>query len=62
MENNKKQIKRLSDLLLNEDNKEQETGIPIINCNYYEPHLKLCSHPENETHRCTGVCINYDDC
>ena len=58
----KRAIKRLGNLLKNEDNKEQSKEIQTINCNFYEPILKLCSHIENETHKCSGICVNYDDC
>lgn len=49
-------------LLMNEDNNEQPKGTQMINCNFYESVLKLCSHTENESHRCSGVCVNYNDC
>jgi len=62
MDNYKKYEKRLGNLIRREEKKDQPKGTAMINCNYYEPVLKLCSHSENDTHICTGICVNYDDC
>jgi hypothetical protein len=55
----KKYEKRLGNLIKKEETNQLPQEKPVEDCLYYESTLKLCSHTNNETHRCTGVCPNY---